>query len=310
MLIGILSRKRSLYSTGRLRESAGRLGHDTLVLDPLQCDLVFGRRAPDIFYRGLGRKLPELDVVLPRIGASITERGLAVVNQFDMQGVPLVNNSQPIARSRDKLRSLQLLARAGLDIPKTVMARHPSQVKAALEIVGGPPAILKLLRGTQGIGVILAETEQMMQQVLETFWSLGMTILIQEFIEESEGRDIRAVVVGKRVVTAMRRQARVGEFRSNVHRGGTGVVVELPEAYKAAALRATRIMGLQLAGVDMLESREGPKVMEINSTPGFEGIERCSGVDVGSAIIEYAVSFARRRQRAGRSAAAVPPAGD
>ncbi len=300
MLIAILSRRRSLYSTRRLVETAARHGHETLTLDPLQCDLVIGKRAPEIFYRGLDRRLPDADVVLPRIGASITEPGLAVVNQFDMQGVPLVNNSQPIARSRDKLRSLQLLARAGVDIPKTVMARHPSQVRAALAIVGGPPAILKLVRGTQGIGVILAETEQMMQQVLETFWSLGMTILIQEFIEESEGRDVRALVVGQRVVAAMRRQARVGEFRSNVHRGGTGVAVDLPGEYAAAALRATRVMGLQVSGVDMLESRHGPKVMEINSTPGFEGLERCSGADIAAAIVEYAVSFARRRHRRAR----------
>jgi len=302
VLIAILSRRRSLYSTRRLVEAAARADHETLILDPLQCHLVLETRAPEIFYRGLNGSLPAIDVVLPRIGASITEPGLAVVNQFDIQGVPLVNNSQPIARSRDKLRALQLLSRAGIDIPKTVVARHPSQVRRALEIVGGPPAILKLVRGTQGIGVILAETEQMMQQVLETFWSLGMQILIQEFIEESEGRDVRALVVGKRVVTAMRRQARVGEFRSNFHRGGTGVVVDLPSEYAAAALRATRVMGLQVGGVDILESRDGPKVMEINSSPGFEGLERCSGVDVGAAIIEYAVSFARRRQRLNKGA--------
>jgi ribosomal protein S6--L-glutamate ligase len=297
VLIGILSRRRSLYSTRRLVETAARLGHETLTLDPLQCDLVLGKKAPEIFYRGLSGRLPEIDVVLPRIGPSITEAGLAVVNQFDAQGVPLVNKSRPIARSRDKLRALQLLARAGLDIPKTVVARHPSQVRDALEIVGGPPAILKLVRGTQGIGVILAETEQMMQQVLETFWSLGMKILIQEFISESEGRDVRALVVGQRVVAAMRRQARVGEFRANVHRGGTGVAVDLPGAYAEAALRATRVVGLQVAGVDMLESREGPKMMEINSSPGFEGLERCSGTDVAGAIVEYTVSFARRYQR-------------
>lgn len=297
MVIAILSRKRSLYSTGRLIESARARGHDPVSLDPLRCDLVLRKNAPAILYGGPARPLARPDVVLPRIGASITEHGLAVVNQFDMMGVPLVNNSQPIARSRDKLRSLQLLARADIDIPRTVMARRPSEVHRALEIVGGPPAILKLVRGTQGIGVILAETEQMMQQVLETFWSLGMNILIQEFIEESEGRDIRALVVGSRVVAAMRRQARIGEFRANMHRGGTGVAATLSEEYARAALRATRAMGLQVAGVDMLESRDGPKVMEINSSPGFEGLERCSGVDVAAAIIDYAVAFARRRQR-------------
>jgi len=302
VVIAILSRKRSLYSTRRLLESAAGLGHETCVLDPLQCHLVLSARSPAILYRRLDGRLPEIGVVLPRIGASITELGLAVVNQFDMMGVPLVNNSQPIARSRDKLRCLQLLSRADVDIPRTVMVRHPSQVHQALEIVGGPPAILKLERGTQGIGVILAETEQVMQQVLETFWSLGMNILIQQFIEESEGRDVRALVVGSKVLAAMRRQARLGEFRSNVHRGGTGVAVDLPEEYKRAALRATRVMGLQVAGVDMLESRGGPKVMEINSSPGFEGLERCSGVDVAGAIIRYAVAFARRKARPGRAA--------
>jgi len=211
--------------------------------------------------------------------------------------VPLVNNSQPIARSRDKLRSLQLLSREGLDIPKTVMASDPSQIHRALEIVGGPPAVLKVVKGTQGIGVILAETEQSALTVLETFWNLGMNILVQEFIEESEGRDIRAFVVGDRVVTAMRRQASIGEFRSNVHRGGTGTVVDLDENYRRVALEATRVMGLQIAGVDMLESQNGPKLVEINSSPGFEGLERATGADIALAIVEYAAGFARSKKR-------------
>ena len=297
MLIAILSRKRSLYSTRRLLEAAAALGRETVVLDPLQCYLVLGRKSPGVFYRGLEGRLPDIEVAVPRIGASITEHGLAVVNQFDMMGVPLINNSQPIARSRDKLRALQLLARADIDIPRTVMARHPSQVHRALEMVGGAPAILKLVKGTQGIGVILGETEQAVQQVVETFWSLGMNILLQEFVEESEGKDVRALVLGNRVITAMRRQARIGEFRSNVHRGATGVRVDLPEEYARTAVRATRVMGLQLAGVDMLESRDGPKVIEINSSPGFEGLEKCSDIDIGRVIMEYAIAYARRRQR-------------
>jgi len=178
-----------------------------------------------------------------------------------------------------------------------VMVSDPSQIHRALAIVGGPPAVLKVVKGTQGIGVILAETEQAALTVLETFWNLGMNILVQEFIEESEGRDIRALVVGDRVVTAMRRQAGIGEFRSNVHRGGTGTVVDLPESYRKAALEATRVMGLQLAGVDMLESQSGPKVLEINSSPGFEGLERWTGVDIAAAIIEFAVAFARSNRR-------------
>jgi ribosomal protein S6--L-glutamate ligase len=293
VVIGILSRRRSLYTTRRLVESALKLGHEARVLNPLHCFLVLSRRAPEIYYRGLEARVQDLDVVLPRIGASITEHGLAVVNQFDMMGVPLVNSSQPIARSRDKLRSLQVLSRAGIDIPKTVMVSDPTQVHRALAIVGGPPAVLKVVKGTQGIGVILAETEQAALTVLETFWNLGMNILVQEFIEESEGRDIRALVVGDRVITAMRRQAGIGEFRSNVHRGGTGTVVDLPESYRTAALEATRVMKLQVAGVDMLESRSGPKVVEINSSPGFEGMERWTGVDIASAIVDYAVGFAR-----------------
>ncbi|MEK7798872.1 MAG: RimK family alpha-L-glutamate ligase, partial [Acidobacteriota bacterium] len=297
VVVGILSRRRSLYTTRRLVESALKLGHEARVLNPLHCFLVLSRRAPEIYYRGLEARVLDLDVVLPRIGASITEHGLAVVNQFDMMGVPLVNSSQPIARSRDKLRSLQVLSRAGIDIPKTVMVSDPTQVHRALAIVGGPPAVLKVVKGTQGIGVILAETEQAALTVLETFWNLGMNILVQEFIEESEGRDIRALVVGDRVVTAMRRQAGIGEFRSNVHRGGTGTVVDLPESYRTAALEATRVMELQLAGVDMLESQIGPKVLEINSSPGFEGLERWTGVDIASAIIEYAVGFARAHRR-------------
>jgi ribosomal protein S6--L-glutamate ligase len=238
-----------------------------------------------------------VDVVLPRIGVSVTEAGLAVVNQFDMMGVPLVNGSQPIARSRDKLRALQLLVRAGVGVPRTVLARHPSQVHRALEMVGGPPAILKLMRSSQGIGVVLAETEQAAQQVVETLWSLGVNVLIQEFVEESEGRDIRVVVVGNRAVAAMRRQARVGEFRSNVHRGATGTAVDLPPDYARAALRATQAMKLQLAGVDLLEARRGPQVIEVNSSPGFEGIELCTGIDVAGAVIDYAVAFARRAAR-------------
>jgi ribosomal protein S6--L-glutamate ligase len=301
VVIGILSRKPSLYSTRRLLQGAARRGHRTLVLDPLRCYLALSRGAPAVFYRGLQGMLPRPDVVLPRIGASITDHGLAVVNQFDMMRVPLVNNSQPIARSRDKLRSLQLLAGAGIDIPRTVMARDPSQIDRALEMVGGPPAIVKVIKGTQGIGVILAETEQAARTIIETFASLGLIILVQEFIEESEGRDIRALVVGGRVVTAMRRQARLGEFRSNVHRGATGVAVELSEEYQQAALRATEVMGLQVAGVDLLESGAGPKVIEINSSPGFEGLERCSGADIAGSIVDYAVAFARRRPaRAGR----------
>jgi len=296
--IAILSRKRGLYTTGRFIESARSMGHEPVVLDPLRCFLVLARRSPQIYYGAADRPLPPMDLVIPRIGASVTDHGLAVVNQFDMMGVPMVNNSQPIARSRDKLRCFQLLTRKNIDIPRTVMAREPHQIGPALEAVGGPPVILKLLRGTQGIGVILAETEQAVQSVLDTLWSLGQTILIQEFVAESEGKDIRALVVGNRVVTAMRRQARFGEFRSNIHRGAGGVVVDLDEEYRRVAVQASQVMGLQVAGVDLLESHQGPKVMEINSSVGFEGLEKATGLDIARLILEYAVRYARRYGKA------------
>ncbi len=297
MRIAILSRKRTLYTTRRLVETARQTGHEPVVLDPLKCFLVLGRRSPLIYYGAADRPLPPMDLVIPRIGASVTEHGLAVVNQFDMMGVPIVNNSQPIARSRDKLRCFQLLTRKDINMPRTVVAREPHQIGAALEAVGGPPVVLKLIRGTQGIGVILAETEQAVQSVLDTLWSLGQTILIQEFVAESEGRDIRALVVGNRVITAMRRQARFGEFRSNIHRGGDGTVLDLDAEYERVAIQATQVMGLQVAGVDLLESSEGPKVMEINSSPGFEALERATGLDIARTILHYAVRYARRKER-------------
>lgn len=297
MRIAILSRKRTLYTTRRFIETARALGHEPVVLDPMKCFLVLARKAPSIYYGAADRPLPRMDLVVPRIGASVTEHGLAVVNQFDMMGTPIVNNSQPIARSRDKLRCFQLLTRKNINIPRTVMAKEPHQIAAALEAVGGPPVVLKLIRGTQGIGVILAESEQAVQSVLDTLWSLGQTILIQEFVAESEGKDIRALVVGNRVVTAMRRQARFGEFRSNLHRGGGATVVDLDEEYRKAAVQATQVMGLKVAGVDLLESHQGPKVMEINSSPGFEGLERATRLDIARIILEYAIRYARRHGR-------------
>jgi ribosomal protein S6--L-glutamate ligase len=300
-VVAILSRKRSLYSTRRLVEAVKARGHRVLVLDTLRCNLVLSRGEPRMTYRGVA--LRNVDVVIPRIGASITGYGLAVVNQFDMMGVAVLNNSVPIARSRDKLRCLQLLARFGLDIPRTVMARDRSNVPRLLKDVGGLPAIVKLIRGTQGVGVMLASTLSELEGILATFSDLGQDIVLQEFIAESRGRDIRALVVGERVVAAMRRRAKRGEFRSNLHRGGRGKAVKLPRAYREAAVLATRIVGLEVAGVDMLETRDGPKVMEVNSSPGFEGLERATGVDIAGAIIDHALALAgeqrdgARRQR-------------
>ena len=291
--VGILSRKRSLYTTGRLVAAARKRGHRPIVLDTLRCSLGIAKDGAAIHYEGA--PLPRLDVVIPRIGASITGYGLSVVNQLDMMGVPVLNNSIPIARSRDKLRCLQLLARFGVDIPRTVMTHDRAEVPDALRRIGGLPAILKLIQGTQGVGVMIAHSLDEIEGILETMKDLGQEILLQEFIHESRGRDVRALVLGDRVVAAMRRKAPSGEFRSNLHRGGEGKPVTLTRAYAEAAIRATRIMGLELAGVDMLETRTGPKVMEINSSPGFEGLEGATGLDIGGLIIDHAVQFAEAR---------------
>ena len=290
----VLSRKRSLYSTRRLVEAAKALGHPVKVLDTLRCDLVLESGRPRVLYEG--KELPPPGVVIPRIGASVTRYGLAVVNQFEMMGVPVLNKAPTIARSRDKLRCLQLLARAGIPIPRTVMMRRREDVGAAIDRVGGLPAIVKLLQGTQGVGVMIAGSKDELASILDTMWTLDEEILLQEFVAESKGRDIRALVAGNRVVAAMRRVARSkGEFRSNLHRGGAGEAIRLPPAYEETAVRAARVLGLELAGVDMLESSAGPKVIEINSSPGFEGLEKATGVDVARAILSHAAAYARAR---------------
>ncbi|MGA9522030.1 MAG: RimK family alpha-L-glutamate ligase [Myxococcaceae bacterium] len=290
--IALLSRKRSLYSTSRLIQAARAQGHRAIVLDTLKCNLILERSAPRMIFRGV--EVRGLDVVIPRIGASITNYGLAVVNHFDMMGVPVVNSASGIARSRDKLRGLQLLAQCGLDVPRTVMAHDRSKLPSLLEEVGGLPAIIKLIRGTQGVGVMIASTLAEVQTMLDTFSDLGQEIVLQEFVAESRGRDVRALVVGDRVIGAMRRQAKRGEFRSNIHRGGKGQPVELPRDYAEIAVKAAQAVGLEIAGVDMLEAKDGPKIMEINSSPGFEGLEKATGLDVAGAMISHAVDFAHR----------------
>src|ERR1700722_17924804 len=295
MRLLILSRSATLYSTSRLVLAARSRGHEGTVADPLDFHIVVSRGRASMFLRD--RPVPHGHLVLPRIGASITNYGLAVVRQFDMMGVPVLNTAVAIARSRDKLRAIQLLTKKNIDVPKTVCARTPDSVDLALSFVGGTPAIVKLQQGAQGIGTMIAEPPQAVTSLLETLWAMGQDIILQEYIAESKGRDYRAIVVGGRVVAAMRRQAKQGEFRSNFCPGGLGVPVALDKAYRLAALAATKVMGLEVAGVDMLEGRNGPKILEINSSPGLEGIERASGVDVAGAIILHAERYLEQRSR-------------
>jgi ribosomal protein S6--L-glutamate ligase len=295
MRLLVLSRNASLYSTSRLVLAARARGHEVSVVDPLDFQIAISRGRPEMY---LGTKpIPHADLVLPRIGASITNYGLAVVRQFDMMGIPVLNTAVAIARSRDKLRSMQLLTRKDIDVPKTVCARSPESVERALKFIGGAPAIVKLQQGAQGIGTMIAETPAAVTSLLETLWAMGQDIILQEYIAESKGRDYRAIVVGGRVVAAMRRQAKKGEFRSNLHRGGAGVSIDLPDPYRKAAIDAVRVMGLEVAGVDMLEGRDGPKILEINSSPGLEGIERTSGIDVAGAIVAHAERVQQRRRK-------------
>jgi ribosomal protein S6--L-glutamate ligase len=285
MRLVILSRREALYSTRVLVEAGQKRGHQVDVLDTLQFDIQVSRQNPQLFYQG--EPVGQVDAVIPRIGASITFFGLAVVRQFEMLGVYCVNESQAIARSRDKLRCLQILSRHDIGLPPTVYTRQPDHVNACMERVEGPPVIVKLLQGTQGIGVVLAESAMAASSVIEAFHGLDQNILIQKFIREAKGADIRALVVGRKVVAAMKRQAVAGEFRSNIHRGGKAKKITLPPEYRKTALAAARVLGLRVAGVDMIESSEGPMVMEVNSSPGLEGIQKATGVDAAAAIIEH-----------------------
>lgn len=285
MRIAILSRKASLYSTESLRRAAEARGHEVRVVDYLRCYMNITSHKPKVIY--MGHSLEGYDAVIPRIGASNTFYGTAVVRQFEMMGVFSVNESQGIARSRDKLRSLQLLARKGVGMPVTGFAHSTKDVQGLINIVGGAPLVVKLLEGTQGIGVVLAETDKAAESVIEAFRDLDANILVQEFVKEAGGSDIRALVVGDRVVASMMRRAPEGEFRSNLHKGGTAQKVKLTPEERSTAVRAAKIMGLNVAGVDILRSRHGPLVMEVNSSPGLEGIERSTGVDVAGKIVQY-----------------------
>ncbi len=288
MKLGILSRSANAYSTQRLKVAALERGHTATVLNTLRFGIDLTRDEPDLQFRG--RHLSDYDAVLPRIGASITFFGLAVVRQFEQMDVYTPNTAAGIANSRDKLRSIQILSRHDIGIPKTTFVRDRKDVLAAIKRVGGAPVVIKLLEGTQGIGVILAPDNKVAEAVVETLQSTKQNVLIQQFIAESKGKDVRAFVVGDRVVAAMRRVAQGDEFRSNVHRGGRTELVELDEEYQRVAVQSAQIMGLKVAGVDMLESDRGPLVMEVNSSPGLEGIEGATGLDIAGAIVDYIAS--------------------
>ncbi|MFL0798085.1 MAG: RimK family alpha-L-glutamate ligase [Cellvibrionaceae bacterium] len=285
MKLAILSRGPKCYSTMRLKDAALQRGHDVSVLNTLKFAIDLQKGVPDLYYNQ--KALSEYDAVLPRIGSSITYYGTAVVRQFQEMDIFCANTAHGIANSRDKLRSLQILSRHHIGIPRTTFVRDKKDVLPAIERVGGAPVVIKLIEGTQGIGVLLAETVSAAASIIELLQSQKQNVLIQKFVAESKGKDIRAFVVGDRVVAAMRRVAQGQEFRSNVHRGGVAEPVDLPEEYIETAVRATQILGLRVAGVDMLEGANGPQIMEVNSSPGLEGIETCTGLDIAGAVIDY-----------------------
>lgn len=281
----MLARNANLYSHVRLKEAALARGHEFDIINTTQCYINIASRRPEIYYNG--EKLPLYDAVIPRIGASVTFYGTAVLRQFEMMGVYPVNESVAISRSRDKLRSMQLMARDGIGLPVTTFAYDPKHTEEVVKIAGGAPLVIKLLEGTQGIGVVLADSNRSAKSVIEAFRGANINILVQEFIKEAGGTDIRAFVVGDKVVAAMKRSGAEGEFRSNLHRGGTAEQVKIGPEERLTAVRAAKTMGLNVCGVDMLRSNHGPVVMEVNSSPGLEGVEKATGKDIAGMIIQY-----------------------
>jgi len=285
MRIGILSRKKDLYSTRRLVEAAENRGHSARVIDPLRCYMNINPKNLSMHFKG--EDLVGFDAIIPRIGASITFYGTAVVRQFEMMGVYCLNESQAISRSRDKLRSLQLLSRQGIGLPNTGFANSPDDKEDLMSLIGRPPFVIKLLEGTQGKGVVLTETKKASESVIDAFRNLDANFLVQEFIEEAKGADIRCFVVGDSVIASMERTAKDGEFRSNLHRGGKASLIEITSEEKTMAVRSAEIMGLNVAGVDLIRSSHGPLVLEVNSSPGLQGIEKATQKDVAGMIIEF-----------------------
>ena len=284
MKIALLSRNRKLYSSRRIIEAAEARGHEVVVIDVLRAYMTVVSHKPSIHYKG--KLIEGIEAVIPRIGASVTSYGTAVLRQFEMMNVVALNESVAISRSRDKLRSLQLLSRKGIGMPLTGYANRPDDIKDVITMVGGAPCVITLLQGTQGIGVVLAETQKAAESVIEGFMGVKADILVQEFIKEAGGSDIRCFVVGEKVVAAMKRQGAEGEFRSNLHRGGSSSLIKITPEERSTAVRAAGIMGLNVAGVDLLRSNHGPVVMEVNSSPGLEGIEGATGKDIAGMIIE------------------------
>lgn len=285
MKLVVLSRNVKLYSTRRLVQAAKKRGHQVEVVDVLRCYMNIAPHNPEIHYQG--RELQGIDAVIPRIGASVTFYGTAVVRQFEMMGVYCLNESVAITRARDKLRALQLLARKGVGLPVTGFAHAPDEARNVISLVGGAPVVIKLIEGTQGQGVVLADTDKAAESMIEAFRELDAYFLVQEFVAEAKGADIRCFVIGNEVVASMMRQAKKGEFRSNLHRGGTAKAIEITPRERATAIRAAKIMGLNVAGVDLLRTSRGPLVMEVNSSPGLEGIEAATQTDIATRIIEF-----------------------
>lgn len=285
MKLAILSKNDKIHSTKRLKEAAIALGHEVVIVDYQKCYMNIDSNSPTIHYQG--NVLNDIDAIIPRIGAKRTFFGAAVVRQFETMGIYTINSSLAITRSRDKLRAQQLMAMKGVDMPITGFASSPDSIQDLIQLVGGPPLIIKLLEGTQGVGVVLAETPKAAESVVQTLFGLNANIIIQEYIKESKGADIRCFVVGDKVVAAMKRQAEAGEFRANIHRGGSAKAIKITAKEREIAVKAAKIMGLKMAGVDLLRSQRGPLVLEVNSSPGLEGIEGATGVDIATLIIQY-----------------------
>ena len=294
MKIAVLSRNPNLYSTSRLVEAIRKKGHEAVVIDHLKCDIVMDEDGPKVYYKG--ELVTGIDAIIPRIGASVTFYGTAVVRQFEMMKVFSAIDSLAITRSRDKLRSLQILSRAGIGMPRTAFVNSSKGDDKILKHIGEAPLVIKLLEGTQGVGGVLAETNNAAKSVVQAFESLNTRVILQEFIKEAGGADIRAFIVDGEIVGAMKRQGKEGEFRSNLHRGGAANLIKLSRAEKATALKAAKSMGLAIAGVDMLQSKKGPMVLEVNSSPGLQGIEKATGIDIAEKIVEYIERYAGKKR--------------